>query len=282
MVDFTFDNYWRSLEEEVSKAGGHRAVVTEMPLRSTEGSTGYNVWMHSTGGFKIFAHYSVPKGDGPFPGLFMAPGYGSVVAVPSYERRQHFVVLALSARGQRLSDDKYASEYPGLLTDRIEDPYSYPYRGMVADCLTAIDFLRGRPEVDSSRLGISGADLAFIAAGLRSEFSAALIDSPVLFRDTSSRFSVTTTYPLEELNDYLRAHPDQTSSVRSTLELFDPLNFTDRIKCKVFVTCSEGEKGFVNTLVGALGDRAEFRIKTGRGYLDHVAEEAWLKAAVGL
>ena len=48
------------------------------------------------------------------------------------------------------------------------------------------------------------------------------------------------------------------------------------------MTCSEGEKGFVNTLVGALGDRAEFRIKTGRGYLDHVAEEAWLKAAVGL
>lgn len=281
MTARAFDSYWSSLQEEVAETGGQPARVADLPLRSTEGSTGYGVTLESTGGFRVFAYYSVPDGDGPFPGLFMVPGYGSVVGVPPYERRQRYAVLALSARGQRLSDEKYAAAYPGLLTDSIDDPDAYPFRGIVADCLRAVDFLTERNEVDSSRLAVSGGDLAFITAALRPRFSAALIDSPVMFRDSSNRFSSTTVYPLEEINDYLRAHPDRADAVRSTLGLFDPLGFADRVTGRVLATCSEADRGIVQPLVDAVGDGAELRVKTGRGHVDHSAEEEWLLAAVG-
>ena len=281
MTTRTFDSYWSSLEEEVAEIADRPARVADLPLRSTEHSTGYGVTLESTGGFRVFAYYSVPNGEGPFPGLFMAPGYGSVVHVPPYERRRHYAVLTLCARGQRLSDEKYAAAYPGLLTDSIDDPDAYPFRGVVADCLRGIDFLIGRDEVDSSRLAASGGDLAFITAALRPQASAALIDSPVLFRDSSNRFESTSEYPLEEVNDYLRAHPERAEAVRDTLRLFDPLGFAGRVEGRMLVTCSEGDRAIVKPLVDAVGEGAELRIKTGRGYIDHTAEEEWLRAAVG-
>ena len=136
-----FASYWQDLDRELSGTRRQAAVVEEMPLRSTEGSTGYGVTITGLGGYRVFAWYSVPNGTGPFPAVFQAPGYGSVVHVPAYERRQKYVVLALCHRGQRRSDVPYAATYPGLLTDGVEEPAKYVWRGIVADCLAAVDFL---------------------------------------------------------------------------------------------------------------------------------------------
>src|SRR5260370_18985274 len=58
----------------------------------------------------------------------------------------------------------YTTLFRSLLTLGIDAPETYIYRSIVADCLRAAEFLLSRPEVDMSRIGVQGDDLA-----LRSE-----------------------------------------------------------------------------------------------------------------
>src|SRR5205085_11029274 len=116
----------------------------------------------SVGPYRFFGYSSVPTGSGPVPGLLNTPGYGSVNHVPHAFDRQRYAVLTLMHRGQRLADQPFAAAYPGLLTHGVADPARYIYRGIVADCLRGAEFLASRPEVDGSRIGIVGNDLALI------------------------------------------------------------------------------------------------------------------------
>jgi cephalosporin-C deacetylase len=275
-----FASYWSGVEREVAALPERTAAVEEMPLRSTDGSDGYGVNLAGTGGHRVFAWYSVPRGKGPFPAIFQAPGYGSVVHVPPYERRQKYVVLALCHRGQRRSDSKYAAKYPGLLTDGVENPEKYVWRGIVADCLAAIDFLLSRPEVDRARVAATGNDLAYIAAGLRPQIGSVLVTGELLFRDTVARLTGVRDYPLEEFNDYLRSHPGNRAAVRATLGLFDPLGFSGRVRARTLVSCASGARAYSGPLATASSRNGQVRINTGRGFVDHGAEERWLDSAL--
>src|SRR5207244_1455461 len=86
------------------------------------------VKMTSLGDYRLFAYYSVPNGAGPFPAIYHAPGYASVVQVPPYEERRRHAGLSVCARGQRLSDRPYAAAFPGLLTDHIDYVRAQPDR----------------------------------------------------------------------------------------------------------------------------------------------------------
>ena len=46
---------------------------------------------------------------------------------------------------------------------------------------------------------------------------------------------LTHTYPYEEINDYLRLHPDRRPEVEETLAYFDGISFADRISCPIIV-----------------------------------------------
>ena len=113
--------------------------------------TCYTLRLTSIGPYRIFGYYSVPTGPGAHPGLLLTPRYGSVNHVPDYTERKRYAVLQIMHRGQRLADQPFAAAYPGLLTHGIDDPTTYIYRGIVADCLRAAEFLASRPEVDPSR-----------------------------------------------------------------------------------------------------------------------------------
>ncbi|MCA1723057.1 MAG: acetylxylan esterase, partial [Thermomicrobia bacterium] len=116
-----FDAYWDEMDAELARY----PLAVEMErnaLRSTEFATVYNVRLTSVGPYRIFGYYSVPVGDGPFPGLMNAPRYGSVNHVPHYDDRERYATLTLMHRGQRLADQPFAASYPGLLTRGIESP----------------------------------------------------------------------------------------------------------------------------------------------------------------
>lgn len=274
-----FTEYWSGVAEEVAKAKGEKAEVSELPIRSTGGSTGYAVTIIGTGGYRLFAWYSVPRGRGPFPALLQTPGYGSVVGVPAYEPRQKYVVLALCHRGQRKSDKPYAASYPGLLTDGIDNPDKYVFRDIVADCLSVFDFLLSRREVDKKRIAVTGNDLAYMTAGLRPQTSAVLVTGELLFRAVGERRTRTSEYPIEEFNDYLRTFPRRRDAVEATLGLFDPLGFASMVKAKVMISCAAPAKGYAAPLA-KLVRQGDLRVAEGRGHTDHVAEEKWIDGAL--
>lgn len=260
-----------------------RPEVDDLPIRSTSFSDGYGVKLTSLGDYRLFAYYSVPHGSGPFPAIYHAPGYASVVQVPPYEERRSHVCLSLCARGQRLSDKPYAAAYPGLLTDGIHDPWQSPMRGIVADACRGVDFLKLRAEVDPSRIVVVGSDMALFTAALRSEVRAAVVADPFL-PELAEIAPTTSAYPYEEVNDYLRHRPDQREAVRSTLAHLDPLYLASRITSEVLITC--GESGLFNprrarALADAIGPRAQVYVRTGRGALDRQHVERWIAERTG-
>ena len=271
-----FSAYWQTVLDEVSALAAGAVAVEALPIRSNETSIAHGLRFEGVGGYPLFAYFTVPKGDGPFPALFQTPGYGSVVGVPAYERRSRYAVMALCHRGQRRSDSGYSAAYPGLLTDGLPGADTYVYRGVVADCLRAFDIFTARPEVDSSRLAVAGADVAAITAALRPQTPLMLV-SGMTHRAAAERAPMTRAYPLQEINDYLRTNPGDAEEVADTLSWFDPLAFAPRIGARALFTCGPDERHYVQPVADVTAGEAEIGLRTGRGFLDHEVEEQWLE-----
>ena len=271
-----FEQYWAGVDEEVFAMGVSPVESEALPMPSSDQYTVYGVRFRGVGDYPLFAYVSVPSGRGPFPALFQAPGYGSVVGVPSYERRRRYVVLALCHRGQRHSDTEYQAAYPGLLTDGIDDAGSYRWRGIAADCLRGVDVLLDRPEVDPDRTSAVGGDLALMVTALRPQIRTTLVTGALLFRAAAARFEARTNYPFEEFNDYLRSHPERRGAVEETLALYDPMAFAGRVEGEALISSPGSDEIPSRALASALGARAELRVATGQGYVDRNAEEQWL------
>lgn len=234
-----FNDYWDNVDADLAQYPA-RPELMPLDIRSTDFCTVYALRLTSVGPYRIFGYYSVPHGDGPFPALMRTPGYGSVNHVPDYYDRMRYVCLTLMHRGQRLADQPYAATYPGLLTEDIDDPSSYIYRGVVADCLRGAEFLASRSEVDSNRIAVVGNDLALITAARRPEFKEVQAGGLLFYRlmDAAERSEA---YPVEEINDYLRGQPDQKDAVKKTLSYFDPTHHASRITART--TFSVGDAG---------------------------------------
>ncbi len=278
-----FDAFWDDLDQELATYPA-RPVLEPMPRHSTDFCTVYSLQLTSIGPYRIFGYLSVPKGNGPFPALINTPKYGSVNHVPDYNDRQRYVVLTIMHRGQRLADQPFAATYPGLLTLGISSPHSYIYRSVVADCLRGAEFLISRPEVDRNRVAVIGDDLALITAARRPEFAVTQIAAPMFYRIDEAR-TQTNTYPVDEVNEYLRINPGQTNSVAHTLSFFDPLFHASRVIATTLL--SLGGEGtttglpWLQPLVDQLGGPVERYTLTNEGGTDHDQIDAWMAAKLG-
>jgi cephalosporin-C deacetylase-like acetyl esterase len=278
-----FDAYWAGTLAELM----HLPIapeLTEIPLRSTDFGVVYGLRLTSTGPYRVFAYYCVPHGKGPFPVIVHLPRYGSVNHIPPYEQRQRYIGVQLCHRGQRLSDQPFAASYPGLLTTGIDDPQAYVYRGIVADCCRVLDFLSSRPEVDPSRIVLTGDDLALMTAALRPQVDA-LYCAPALFYATGRLAPATKGYPLEEINEYVRTFPARAAQVWRTLSYFDPLYFAPKIEADtLLVTGNERDfygPAVMAPLVEALGSRVTLYETAHSSYRDGVYFESWLRERYG-
>lgn len=279
-----FDQYWDAVDTNLGSlpAAPH---LEPLPLRSNEHCDVCLVRLTSIGPYRISGYFSVPKGDGPFPGLLLLPGYASVHAVPDFNDRRRYVTLALMHRGQRLADQPYAAAFPGLLTDGIKDPETYIYRGIVADCLRAAELLLSRPEVDPGRVAVAGNDLALITAARRPGFTTIQAAGLLFARAMDARLR-TDAYPLEELNDYLRTYPEHEKAVARTLSYLDPALHVDRIRGTTLLsTGAPGSTSGADWLAGLIdnfgGPLEQYRL-TGEGRTDQDYTDAWLAQQLGV
>jgi cephalosporin-C deacetylase-like acetyl esterase len=271
-----FDAYWQAVDDQLATYPA-APELTRLALPSDEFSTVYGVRITSAGPYRIFGYLSVPKGAGPFPGLLVAPGYGSVNHLPHLDDRQRYVTLVLMHRGQRLADQPFAASYPGLLTLGIDNPASYIYRGIVADCLRGAEFLLSRPEVDASRVGIMGNDLALITAARRPGF-AAVQASGLLFHRLLETSARTDAYPVEEVNDYLRTYPDRRDAVARTLAYFEPIHHVSGLTA---TTLFNGGGASVKPLADAIAGTVEHYEQSHEGGTDHDWTDAWMARQLG-
>lgn len=280
-----FDAYWDAVDDELAQYPA-APEMDLLPLRSSETTTVYTMRLTSIGPYRIFGYYSVPNGPGPFPALLYTPRYGSVNNPAHLDDRERYAVLVLMHRGQRLADQPYAAAYPGLLTEGIADPATYIYRAIVADCLRGLEFLRARPEVDPDRVAIAGDDLALITAARRPGLRAAQLTGSMLYRLADARLG-STAYPVEEVNDYLRAQPEQRAAVERTLAYVDPLHHAPRITAPTATQITAGQGGiggpeWMQPLIEAIAGPVDTYQLTNKGGIDHDERETWLAGQLGV
>ena len=275
-----FDAYWAGVDDELARYPA-APEIEHSPRRSTDFATSYDVRLTSVGPYRIFGFLSVPHGPGPFPALLLAPRYGSVNVPPHFDDRQRYVVLTVMHRGQRLADQPFAAAYPGLLTHGIDDPATYVYRGIVADCLRGAEFLQSLPEVDGDRIGVAGDDLAITTAARRPHFAALHVQTAVLlfYRLMEAR-ARTSAYPIEEVNDLLRVHPELESAVAQTVAYVDPIHHAPRVRARTLLPI--GDQGatdgleWLQPLADAFGGEVDTYPVTHEGGTDHDWIDAWM------
>ena len=181
-----FEAYW----QQTSDALAGCAACPELdviPLRSTDFATVYSVRLTSLGPYRVFGYLSIPAGEGPFPAIYYAPKYQSVLEIipqgTATLQRSRYMTFSLAARGQRNADSPYAAMFPGLLTERIASAEAYIFRKIVADSVRGLGFLLSRPELDPSRVVVFGNDLALMTAALHAG-ATHVVTTPTLFYNT--------------------------------------------------------------------------------------------------
>jgi len=132
---------------------------------------------------------------------------------------------------------------------------------------------------------VVGNDVALITAALEAGASH-VVTTPALFHDAADLARRTRAYPLEEINDYLRAHPGRADAVRATLGYYHLPFFAPRVRATTLVMA--GAPGAVpdasalESLVTALGNRVTVHVSQQSSYKDGLHAERWIAAELGV
>ena len=283
-----FVSYWNATLDELSETPLAQES-TEIPLRSTDFCKTYTIHLTSLGPYRIFGYLSIPAGEGPFPARYYLPKYGSVVEpIPqgsANSQRQDYVTFSLGARGQRGSDQPFAASFPGLLTEGIDDPLGYVFRGIIADCCRGLEYLLSRPEVDTGRVVGIGNDLALITASLKKGLTH-IVTTPALFYATSDLSGRTNAYPLEEINDYTRRYPSKMQEVTTTLSYMDLRWFSPPEESLTLMIGGSKDdllnQEILQPLLHKFNGKLEFHPTEHSAYRDGLFAERWIAGQMGM
>lgn len=233
-----FEAFWGDVLRQASAIALEAEVVPD-PLRTSEDVEVFQVFYRSIDNVRVAAWYCRPaRRMERTPAIMLLPGYQMDPPIPKEWARKGYIALSVAPRGKLRATRQFNPGYPNLLTSNIVDRHTYAYRGFYVDTWRGIDFLLSRPEVEPTRLGVTGnsqgGGLTITTAAMRSEVRAAAAGAPYLCGFVDA-IALTHTYPYEEINDYLRLHPDRRAEVEATVAYFDGINFADRISCPIIV-----------------------------------------------
>ncbi len=282
-----FDNYWSAVRQELASAPASPELES-IPMRETDFATLYGVRISSTGPYRLYGYLNIPKGDGPFPAIYWTPKYGSVLEVipqgTENSTRSRFVTFSLAGRGMRNSDRPFAAMFPGLLTEGIDSRDGYVFRGIVADAIRGLEYVRSVPEVDSSSIVAIGNDVALQAVALDG-IASHLVSTPALFFDTLSLADRTESYPLEEVNDYLRLNPTDREQVAETLSYFDLRSFASSVNASTMVMAGPPGSALgpeaLESLASSIPGGADVYASQQSSYKDGLYQEQWVASKLG-
>jgi cephalosporin-C deacetylase-like acetyl esterase len=228
-----FDAFWA----HTLSALGEVDPQFEM-IRKADGDTEthelYEVKMRSLGNVRVGGWYEKPRAEGAFPALVCLPGYTQ--SMEPTKTSDPIAVLSFNIRGHGNSQEDVPGEPGDYWVRGLDDKEGYFYQGAYADCVRAVDFLASRPEVDKSRIAVTGGSqgggLGLATAALDTRIGLCAPDIPFLCN--WEKYFNASHWP--EMEQWIEAEPQRSwDSVLRTLSYFDTMNMAHRITCPVFV-----------------------------------------------
>jgi cephalosporin-C deacetylase len=282
-----FGSYWYEISKELSDVNMD-SEMSVIPIRSNKSSTLYSVSLVGVGNYPLKGYLSIPNAKGPFPTIYFVPRNASVLEIipqgTSNAIRDQFVIFSLACRGMRNSDNPHVSMYPGQLTENVDSVEDYIYREIVADTLRGLDFILTRPEIDKNSLLAQGNDIALLAAALHGAVTH-VVATPGYFFDTIDIAKSTTSYPLEEFNDYLRLYPDSEDNVRETLSYFNLRWHAQSISANTLIICGDSEnvysKSNLTPLIDNINGKMTVKESENSAYKDGLFIQEWIADEIG-
>lgn len=237
-----FDDFWTETLAS-ARAAAKPPAVTPHPTPFATVDV-FDVTFTGFAGDPVKAWLTLPRGvDRPLPAVVEYLGYGGGRGLP-VERlawsAAGYAHVLMDTRGQGSTwgsgggtADPHPSgpSVPGFLTRGIEDPAAYYYRRLFTDAVRAVDTVRALPEVEASRVAVTGGSqgggITLAVAGLVDGLVAVMPDVPFLCHFERS-VGMTAADPYAEVVRYLSVHRGAEERVFETLSYFDGVNFARR------------------------------------------------------
>ena len=231
------DEFWRQLREEAGTESPEYTLTRDDRLSRAD----VDVWLvqyRSIGGKTIFGWYAAPANAHQLPALLYLSGYGArPVEPPVALARKGWVALAIDVRGNRL-DRLRPRPFEDYCTEGIDAPDTYVYRQIVGHALRAIEFLRGREEVDPDRVAVAGVSegggVGLIVAAISPHVAAVSADAPMLVDLPLSLRAAA--WPYTEITHAMSRSPAAASRIAATLSYFDVVSLAPQIRCPVLLS----------------------------------------------
>ncbi len=284
--------FWEQTEAQLAETSPDVSLERDAFYSQPEWDV-YRMHYTSSGGHRLFAWFSAPHGDGPFPALVRMPDYASVHDIIYTSLRHRAVVMNPTYRGQRNSDGLVRASYPGLLTDGVDSADTCTLLGAYADALRALDALLAQSHASIGDIALTGtglgASLALAAAARRSGIAAVAADTPMPLGNPAA-FLPGLGYPLGELDDYLRAYPERRDDVAGTLSAVNPVGFAPAVASPALMSAGRFDRSlcplsFAEELAAALPN-CDLRVYDGAaegGGHEHARiRGAWLAEQLGI
>jgi cephalosporin-C deacetylase len=227
-------DFWTTtLQEARAQASPPRLQQVDAGLRLVDT---FDVTFSGYGGHRVKGWLHVPAGvREKLPLVVRYHGYGGgrgLAHQVDLWALAGFASLQVDTRGQGSAwtpgdtpdPDGSTPAFPGFLTRGVLDPSTYYYRRVYTDAVLAVDAGRQLPQVDGSKVTVTGASqgggISLAVAGLVPDLLGVMADVPFLcdFRRGSQ---IADRAPYTELAGYLKIHRDHVDRVFATLAYFD-------------------------------------------------------------
>jgi cephalosporin-C deacetylase-like acetyl esterase len=234
-----FDAFWKSAKDELAKVKP-QFKVTEQPSQNTDNRRVFLIELKSLDNLTIRGWMTIPKTSNKnkaFSVLLGLPGY-QVTLKPIVGRDDDLAIITLNTRGQGNSRDVIHTERDAFISYNIEDKNKYVMRGVIMDCVRAVDFIYSRKELRHDQIlatgGSMGGYLAIALAGLDSRVTICSAQNPIL-SDVHNLVGAVE-WPITDIRKYVAGKPDVTfDQVLQNMEYYDTKNFATGVKCPILL-----------------------------------------------
>ena len=234
-----FDSFWQKVKDDLA-AIAPDFQVTRMPDMDKDNRNVYLIEMKSLDTMTIRGWMTVPNLKNPkkkFSVLLGLPGY-QVALEPLMGTDEDLVIITLNVRGQGNSRGPINTRRDEFIFHHVENKDRYVMRGVIADCLRAIDFIYSRPELRHDNILVSGGSmggfLALATAGLDKRVKLCSAQNPIMCDIRNLVGAVD--WPISSFQKYVATQPGLTmDKVLDNLDYFDVKNFAESINCSVLM-----------------------------------------------